>query len=279
MARTDIHRPAEIEPKDYTFLAYEFLPEHLADGFQSSTWFRVSAAIDNGAKFSDHKHGGNCMICGAHMLYSAIFLHRPSNVLIRTGLECCEKLDGALHPHAFRKAAKDHADVVAGKKRAQALVAARGLEDAWTIFTDTTSNEVSDSKPAAIVRDIIGKLVRYGEISEKQWIFLRKLTNDAFDAPAINARRAAEKEAALPAPVTKDRVKISGTIVSKRFDEVWNVLKIVVKTADGWAAWGSCPSFLDKVEVGQVIEFMASLQVSDKDPKFAFFKRPTKVKG
>jgi hypothetical protein len=42
--------------------------------------------------------------------------------------------------------------------------------------------------------------------------------------------------------------------------------------------WGTVPASIDNVQRGALVEFTATVQVSDNDPKFGFFKRPSKAK-
>jgi hypothetical protein len=55
-------------------------------------------------------------------------------------------------------------------------------------------------------------------------------------------------------------------------------MKMVVKVEQGWAVWGSVPEAIAiEVEVGDTVTFTATVTRSDRDPKFGFFKRPTKA--
>ncbi len=95
---------------------------------------------------------------------------------------------------------------------------------------------------------------------------------------AIMAARAAEAEAALPMPVTTDRIKITGEVVSVKDDEgpYGFVTKLLVKSVDGWKVFGNAPSSASGVKRGDKVVFFAKVTVSNKDPKFGFFNRPTK---
>jgi hypothetical protein len=53
---------------------------------------------------------------------------------------------------------------------------------------------------------------------------------------------------------------------------------MLVQTADGWKAWGSVPSSLSGVKVGQFVQFQARVERSRDDEKFGFFSRPTKAR-
>lgn len=94
------------------------------------------------------------------------------------------------------------------------------------------------------------------------------------------AQWAEEKAKAEDVPTGK--ITISGTILKvdlkhTRFGSVW---KMTVKDNNGFVVWGSIPSIDGKVAncaKGDTITFSATVTPSDKDPKFGFFKRPTKA--
>ena len=53
---------------------------------------------------------------------------------------------------------------------------------------------------------------------------------------------------------------------------------MLVELEDGRKAWGSVPGWFEG-EKGDAIEFVATFEASRDDRKFAFFKRPAKVKA
>lgn len=54
-------------------------------------------------------------------------------------------------------------------------------------------------------------------------------------------------------------------------------MKALIKTVEGWKVWGTLPAAIDDVERGTKVQFDAKVTPSDDDPKFGFFKRPTKA--
>ncbi len=126
MSRNDVHSPKNIITTDYEFVVVR---THDQTGFNNNA---PEIAIFNahrkrtGAKFSDHEHGGSCMVCGAWMIDYAIFHHIPSNVYIRTGCDCAEHIEEG-HNDAFR--------VVAQKRRAAKARVAK-LATAFDVLED-----------------------------------------------------------------------------------------------------------------------------------------------
>lgn len=277
--RTDIHRPSVIEPAHYDFVAFEYLK---AEGdllgnalFLQAERARIRAHMSRtGGTYSHHAHGGNCHICGAHAVYTALFFHTPSNAYVRTGLDCAQKLE--CHGiEAFRANVRGALENQAGKRKAQATLEVEGLEKAWEVYTATNN---PDKFEELTIVDIVGKLVQYGNVSDKQMAFVRKLVSNLANRATIEAERAAKNEAAKPLPVSDKRVKITGTVVTIKKPAEFlggDPWRILVEHADGWKVWGSRPASLSDVARGDEVEFSAAVTASDRDPKFGFFKRPT----
>lgn len=181
--RTDAHRPSAINPADYEFVS---IFQHDLDAVEAG-WLQAQAQeqfnrhmeCHPGAQFSQHSHGGVCMVCGnANALTTAIFYHPASNVYVRMGQDCASKMDMGIDG-IFRRHRKE-ADALrlarAGKIKAQGILREAGLERAWSIAQETDEQVRRDYRyEEATISDIVGKLVRYGSISEAQTGFVRKL--------------------------------------------------------------------------------------------------------
>ena len=90
------------------------------------------------------------------------------------------------------------------------------------------------------------------------------------------AKRQAVLEAAEPCPTGK--VEISGIVLTTKWQESMygSTLKMLVQDDRGFKVWGSVPSKLENVK-GRSVSFSATVQPSEDDEKFGFFKRPTKA--
>ncbi len=107
--RKDIHRPSVINPADYEFVCFEYLKvESLGDAeFLTAERERKARHMQRtGGTYSRHEHGGNCYICGAACIYTALFYHSATNVYLHTGLECAEKME-LQDAEKFRKTVQD----------------------------------------------------------------------------------------------------------------------------------------------------------------------------
>lgn len=280
--RTDIHRPSVINPADYQFVSFEHIKSM---GFEDVPMILACREtirlhmLETGGTYSHHEHGGNCHICGAHCVYTALFYHKPSNTYIRTGLECCDKLDDSIDGTEFRKNIKTALEHRAGKQKAEKLCASNGQAQAYKIWAerliprDANGNTIGNGEELTVI-DIVSRLVRYGTLSEKQWAFMSHLLDRINKRAEIAAARAAEKAAAKDAPVTGARIKIAGTIVGYKIGMFG--MQMILKSTDGWMALGAVPANLSGLPRGSEVSFECRIVPSKNDPKFVYFKRPTK---
>lgn len=280
--RTDIHRPSVIVPEDYDYVATlgdsEFgLARAEMEAFNAHR-------LRTGGRMSDHAHGGSCHVCGALALYRVIWYHHPTNSYIATGFDCADKLGGG-DPEVFKRL-KDEAararKAKAGKEKAKLVLADKGMLRAWEISNlewDSSNNHRS------IITDLVGKLIRYGDLSEKQFTFLGKLIDlhDNWEErkAQIEAERKAQRDAAQPIPFNNQRGTITGKVLSiKKVENDYGIMtKILVVSDEGWKVYGSAPTSLmrEGLEKGCVVRFDAKVAVSEDDEKFGFFSRPTKA--
>ena len=200
MIRTDIHRPSAIRPADYRFVAMLYSPRAGEDALDYSVVAaqrqRVQADIERtGGRYSQHEHGGSCHVCGAWAATLGVFHHASNNEYIRVGETCSEKLDGGDEAifRVFRAALASEREAMAGKRKARATLIDAGLVAAWDIYTAVTVDDRRWEENTLI--DIVGKLVKYGSISEKQTSFIATLLNKIAGRADIDAQRAVDKAA------------------------------------------------------------------------------------
>lgn len=312
MKRTDKFRPSVIDPSKFIFICdvYHGNSDDM-DWSWLSAEYEAYEAHKRASGGSDANHGwkGKCDCCGAKYLYGAKFYSAEDNVYIEVGGICAGKMN-LRHPAAmktFRERVntwKLHQEKLAAIKGA---VEQHNLRGALAYYQ---SNDNSQEFPERTIRDIIGKLISWGEISDAQVAFVHKLEAQIADRPRLEAERAAKDAARKPLPLSDKRITIEGVIISAKYqDGGWTngffrpaAVKVVVEHVDGWRVWGSLPSDLwedavtysepswhngamvsdgrdinsNKIK-GRTIRFDARVTVSEKDDKFGFFKRPTKA--
>lgn len=298
--RTDEHRPSAIIPADYEYVGIEFMKiESFDDCFViEDARAQVKAHMARtGGTYSNHQHGGSCHICGAGCVYTVLFYHPKSNVYIRTGNDCAQKLDMAFDQNAFKRfvaGVKGAREAQAGKKKARVLLADNGISAAWDILaecqalrdaaqkkfeeTDTPQYKIIPYEEMTI-EDIVRKVITYGNISPKAVDFVKVLLKKIEDRPVIAAQRAAEMESAEPC--IAGRVVITGRVLAIKTvrraalyhgDDGLST-KMLIQDLRGFKVWGSRIICAEK---GNLITFTATVEVSKDDAKFGFFSRPTK---
>ena len=286
--RKDIHRPAVIDPADYEFVAFDYLPNDgdplgAAMFLAEQRKYKVEHMKKSGGFYSQHEHGGLCHICGSvNAIYSASFYHAKSNRYIKAGLDCAQKLE-CEGIEAFRKNVKKAKEAAAGKRKAKAILIEAGLEKAWELYeTRNTANDLIRDELTAL--DIVHRLIKWGSISDKAAAFLKALLERIEKAPEIAAEKAAAKALELanakPVPVIEGRILVKGEVLTIKEQEGFYGIqtKMLVK-ADGFKLWGTVPAALiGEVERGSVVEFSAKVEPSKDDTSFGFFSRPSKAK-
>lgn len=127
------------------------------------------------------------------------------------------------------------------------------------------------------IRDIVGKLVKYGSISPKSMDYIGTLLGKITNRPIIDAQRKAEAEAAGPVPT--GRVLVTGIVLALKeverqafyYGDDGLTTKVLIKLENGSKVWGTRFANIDK---GQTVTFKATIEASKDDLKFGFFKRP-----
>lgn len=224
--------------------------------------------------------GSTCDYCGTAIMY--VFIVRGTNgPEFKVGCDCVEKTDaghlvGAVKVAAKRMKAeaKEAREFEAGKNTARTILTEAGLLPAWDLWNAATSEAFKYEENT--VRDIVGKLVKWGNVTDKSLNYVRVLLGKIADRPVIEAKKVAEIAAAANCPA--GRVEITGEVVSiKGVDSPFGfTTKMLVKHATGFKVWGTMPSNLT-VEKGAVVAFTATVAPSNDDRTFGFFSRPSKA--
>jgi hypothetical protein len=311
--RKDIHRPSEIIPSDYDYVAVWTMN---IQGFSEAEFIIKERAIckahmEHTGGTLRHYSNGSCGICGnVQAIYLVLFHHAKSNEYIVVGVNCAQKLEMGFDFKAmemFKRRCADAREQQAGKRKAIALLSDAGLIDAWEVYDEKYPNHTDDCKAAGrnqfgddngvenactcdiegrvkaygkweerTIRDIVGKLVKFGNISEKQNAFVRSLIEKIAQRPIVEAQRQAEKDAAGPVPV--GRVTMSGVVVGMQRVAVQSFsygddgvrTKLVIKLDNGSKVYGNRFANLEK---GDKVEFTATVEATKDDPKFGFYSR------
>lgn len=300
--RDDPHRPSVINPDDYVLVALFTIRELAADPVGAAAQLAAERQMylahreRTGATMSQHVTHGGCMVCGAGCVDYAIFHHVPTNTYIETGFDCAEKLDmgDARRFRDFRTARKQVEELQKGRTKAQGVLAQCDLNAAWSVYEEDSDARARRfdgldrfgarrmAQNLETLVDLVDKLVRYGDLSEKQWNLLEKLVDRVESAHEEQRERDAERAQAEPAPA--GRAEVTGTVLKAALYEngLYDVAKMTVKDDRGFLVFVSVPRGIQEElgglpAHGQRVTFRAALSPKDDDPLFAFAKKPTKA--
>jgi hypothetical protein len=158
---------------------------------------------------------------------------------------------------------------------AQALLAAKPevaeFIENYVIETHDDLDDLDDGgdRTDDIVSSIIGRFRREGTLTPKQVALIEKVATPAD---------------VTPVPDTSERIVITGEVVSIATKENDYGEREVMTVEDdrGFKVWGTVPQKLIEASYtgelkGERVTFTATVQRSDRDESFGFFKRPTKA--
>ena len=270
-----VHNPSNFEPADYEVLDYldnqppvYFGGSGVAFEDEKNYWHEgmVSALGEDYARKS-HR----CIHCGnGRVRYITACLHRPTGERVVFGADCTERL-GFENRQAW-KLAQLKSKAEAGHARLKVWKARCAFLDA----NPAVAAAIEQAKGAAhakntFVADVLGKLDRFGSISERQIAaVISSLRRDAETA----ARKAAEAvEVKGDAP--SGRVTVTGEILTVKDQEgaYGVVTKMLLKLANNSKVWLTAPGEMTAGR-GDTITVTATFEVSRDDKSFSFGKRP-----
>jgi len=277
MARTDVHAPSssDFNPQAYKLNGIYDLFDPADNRARVNT---VSRLVDAGYSFGGS--GAGCGHCGAYIRYGALMTRDDVMEMIYVGQDCLDnRFDSTLTAGEFQRLRKEamlNRDRMRKAEKVEAFLAQHPELQRMTDYTDNTSRFFN-----YLVDDINSQLHRKGEISDKQVALVLKVMAQVDERVAkreiIDAQKAELIAAGVTAP--EGRLTVTGEIVStKTVESDYGITyKMVVKTDEGWAVWCTIPTSISEAEKGDRVTFTATLERSDKDPLFAFAKRPTKA--
>lgn len=274
MGRTIHSSYVNLDPTEYAYV----------DSFDSgddSPWFASwgphPASLLEGSDTSIWSESGQCDHCGAHIRYVVVMKHNPTDSFIAIGETCYqERFEGF-----DSKVAKD---VDRLRKRAAAvrvLAKVRKATEEW-LDADPDNLKAVEYAEANVegnyfYADLLRKLKQYGPWSVGQ----RDAVLKGIARDAERAAREAERETEVKVPCPTGKITVTGEIVKLDTTDGYMPGDIryvmTVKDDTGFLVWGTRPSALSRVEKGDRVTFTASVEQSDRDECFGFFKRPSKV--
>lgn len=181
--------------------------------------------------------------------------------------------DEQISAHEANRAAKR--DAAAQRKEDKRTAALNAFLSTSPVLPFYLDYKAFPESYGSFVHDVFYKLQHYGSISERQAEAVVSAAERDLTFAGNKAAREAE-QAAAARPVPTGTVTIEGDVVSVKSQEnrFGSTLKMLV-ACDGFKVWGTVPSsFGYESPKGQRVRFTASVEASDDDPSFGFFKRP-----
>lgn len=280
-----IHNPSNFVPTDYEIVEYlDNRPPEAIDFFTFGALAGVAGAGDayraaveewraDFRRYYGNRVPHQCDHCGHHIRYVTVAEHTPSGDYVAFGCDCTENRLG-LEVDEFKvKYLRDAASRKEAHRRNVAQFQAFMVEHPdfaaeyeWVVETQPNNSFLTDV--AAKCRQY------YGGLSPRQI--------SAFVCSAVAQRKRDERRAeaeATKGPVATGKVSVIGKIISFKTQESMYGLteKMLVELENGSRVYGTQPRALYDAEVGNTVQFNATVEASDRDPTFGFFKRPTKA--
>ena len=282
--RTDIHCPTNFKPQDYDVIDYfgvvTFPGLDCQDGpDQESYGDEARRYYEEGDRSGNpHPDTNQCDLCGARFNHGAVLAHKDGDVITIGGI-CMSGIAGV---PALTDGQKLYNAKREKRRRERAAKLRVALAENPGINRALKTNHY-------ISQDLRAKLIEWGSLSDRQIELAFKIERDV-------ANRPPELEP-TPVPVTDDRVRVEGIILSTREEDGYayntTVTKCLIQVpTDGGAfkLWGTLPQKATDAQwdherehgewpeiKGAKIAFTARLEPSRDDEAFGFYKRPTKV--
>lgn len=266
-----IHNPTNFNPADYTVLDYldnrrpEYFGQTVEAWREEIAFWEADMARIFGATWQRKIH--SCVHCGnGRVRYITAVEHIPTGDVVVFGADCTARLGFA--DRMSWKLAQIKAKAEAGHARMKLW----GQREAFVKSRPDLAAAIEQAKAEVhgmntFVHDVIGKLNRFGSISDKQ-----------IAAVVASLQRDLDK-ANAPVEVKGDaptgRVTVTGVVVGLKDQESaygWTT-KMTIKLANNARVWMTKPAGAD-VERGATVTVTATFEVSATDKSFAFGKRP-----
>lgn len=137
---------------------------------------------------------------------------------------------------------------------------------------------------SGFVDNVLRNLRQYGDLTPPQHQGIMKGIPRAIEAAAKREERehteALRRDALAAAGITmlEGRREIAGEVATTKLvdNQYGATLKMMVIDDDGFKYWGSVPSAIT-VDRGDRVTLTATVEASEDDPLFGFFKRPAKA--
>jgi len=218
--------------------------------------------------FKAQNQPNRCGCCGHTLKYACAIVHAPTGTGYWVGRDCAAKVENL---RRFDRMIAQHTVALAER-----LACNKREADFLTAHPEAMSiiGWCRLARAPKIAKDMLEKMRRFGELSEKQITTLESIREKD------EARRASATGKAL-----SGRHTVKGTVLSTKtipgFDPRKMVTKLTIDFGNGVRAFGNAPEYNAAGQVmfprkGDEVEFTATFEPSKNDELFGFWKRPAK---
>lgn len=296
-ARDDVHSIARLNPADYQYVGFYDLKE--VEDIRNAMHAAMQPSWAGGGNFYDagdpavvksfdamqvsiaHQgwHGrwferGGCDHCGApNLRYVNAYRHTPTGDTIVVGATCSDKV-GLANRNAYELAQakrREQTRIFNAQREAKRVKwRAEHPEQAATI--DLIAEAVANGQHNYFWEDILKAIKNYGAPTDRQAAALIKSWEE-FQAKEAEEKAPPVQTVTIPCP--SGAQTIQGTVLSTKWQDsqYGSTLKCLVQDHRGFRVWGTVPGSADW-DKGDEVRFTATIEPSDDDPNFGFYKRP-----
>jgi len=254
--------------EDYAeFINYLMMDMEAANNASGTPIWGLTDARTNCTDDSRFDHKGTCDHCGAHFHYGAAYMNDEGEFAIVGNICASNKLNLTAHEYQdakLRAAVKSAKSKVAANKALAALVPNRREALEFDHY---------------IVKSIRSNFRKWHSLSLKQWALVKKIIRE--EAAKAEAKTNEPTPVAIPVELLEGRHTILGVLLHTKVEPGYTynsfVTKMLVRDDRGFKVWGSLPTAVSDISIGDRIMFDAKVEVSTKDECFGFVKRPSKA--
>lgn len=214
---------------------------------------------------------GTCDHCGAWFKYGAAYENTETGEVAIVGHICATNYLSLTGSEYANKRLREAAARARSKAEADRREAALAPNRRAALNTEGIMVYGSD-----LAADMRSKFRKYGSLSTRQWAFLKDMIRKKAERDAEKANEPTPEP--IPEELLDGRATFEGTVLGTKWQEDFygGSLKMLFRDDRGFKLWGTVPSGLDAGK-GDTIRFDAAASVSNDDPCFGFYKRPTKA--
>ncbi len=277
--RTDIHRPSapEFDPQAYEcYGVFDLMPDFGGEAETKARRELIASMVDKGYRFGSTGNGG-CGHCGANLRYAALMIREDVKEMIYVGETCLDNrfsLTAELFQKLRSQAKLNKDREVKSVKRAQFIA------DNVEVQELIAYEQEVDAIPTFLM-SLLFQLEQYGELSEKQIASIRPAIERDRDQVAKAKIREIERQALIAKGVSapEGKVTVIGEVIAQKWQEndFGGAMKMLVQAEEGYKVWVTRPTSIFNTEVGDKIQFTATLTQSREDVLFAYGKSPSKA--